>query len=276
MRRPAEGSGSRWYRRFPGPATLAICCLMATAEAGAQEQDRDIIRRGEGRLDLRLYVHEDDPEGSHQWKWVLRYQRPWLLPGDWKLTWRFDFPLLYTNAVGPANRDGDYDVGIGDVLGQFAFTTPDIVPNLSFNFGFRLVAPTGGKRPFGSSQWKAAPQFGFSYETTPAPGYTLELAPLVRYFHGFGTTRSGVTTTRDYYVYPTITLSLPGDWAVALWDENPPIYGARANAWFVPLDIMVSKKISPRFSFGLGAAVKLIDDYPQYKYMIYGRVSIYL
>jgi hypothetical protein len=273
---PAEAAARRWCSRFLSLVAPAFCSVLAATEACAQQQDREIIRRGEGRVDFRTYYQEDDPDGAHQWKWVLRYQRPWLLPGDWKLSWRFDLPLLYTNAVGPANRNGDYDIGIGDVLGQFAFTTPDIVPDLNVNFGFRLVAPTGGRRPFGSSQWKAAPQLGLSYELTLAPGYTLEFAPLVRYFHGFGTTRSGVTTTREYDVYPTITLGLPGDWAIALWDENPPTYGGRANAWFVPFDIIVTKKVSPRFSFGLGAAVRLIDDYPKYKYMIYGRASIYL
>jgi hypothetical protein len=271
-----ERSSRRGCQALFGLLAGVMSWFLIAPVAHAQQQDREIIRRGEGRLDLWLFQSENDPDGSHLWKWNLRYQRPWLLPGDWKLSWRFDFPLLYTNAVGPANQDGNYDWGIGDFSGQFAFTTPDIVPNFNINFGFRLVTPTGGKSPFGSSQWKAAPQFGFSYEVELAPGYSVEFAPLVRYFHGFGTTRRGVTTTRDYDVYPTISFSLPDNWGIALWDENPPTYGARANAWFVPFDIMITKKISPRFSFGIGGAVKLIDDYPQYKYMIYGRASIYL
>ena len=269
-RRRAVPSKRNWAALLV--ATFLWVVGMGTAQAQSQ-QDLDVIRRGELRADLWMFYQKNDPDDSNLYKWVLRLQRPWFLPDDWKISWRFDLPFLYTNSPGSENPNGHYQNGLGDLFGQVAVTTPQILPNLTINFGFRMVAPTGGKSPFGSSQWKAAPQVGFAWERELAPGIFLEVAPMVRYFRGFGTLHAGTTTTRDYDVYPTIGLRLPDDWTIFLWDENSLTYGARANAWFVPFDIMVTKRIYNSFQLGFGAAVKLIDDYPQYKYMIYGRGS---
>ena len=160
------------------------------------------------------------------------------------------------------------------MLVQVAVRTPPVAPHLSLDVGARMVFPTGGKSPFGSSQYQFAPQFGFTWKIPGiAEGLTFE--PLARYFHGFSPTRPGITTTRTWDLYPTVTLALPDRWAVSLWYENPLIYNARTNAWFVPLDGAVLKDIGDSVQIAVGAAVRLVNDDRQYKYMIYGRTSVF-
>ena len=261
-------------------ATLGLAGSFELAHAQGSQQERQLVRRGEGRADLWFYFQENDPSGNHLLQPQLRLQRPWHLPEGWKINWRFDFPLKYTDEVGAANPSGHWKAGFGDMSGQVSVTTPDLLVSdeqrgLNFNVGFRLVVPTGKRSPFGSSQWKAAPQIGLGYDRKIAEGYAFEIAPLVRYFRGFSETHSGVTTTRAYDVYPTITLYLPDQWAITMWDENPMTYNARTNAWFVPIDIMVVKRFGKYFQAGVGGAVRVINDDPSYKYMLYGRVSTF-
>jgi hypothetical protein len=80
---------------------------------------------------------------------------------------------------------------------------------------------------------------------------------------------------RTWNLYPTVVLGLADGWSVSLWDENPLIFNARTNAWFVPLDAMVSKKVGDSVELALGAAVRLVNQERHYKYMIYARTSLF-
>ncbi|HEX2886909.1 transporter [Vineibacter terrae] len=242
---------------------------------GAQAQpDAAAVKRLRGQVDLWLFAQENDPDGSHTWKPTFRLVQPFGLPGGWEVTLRGDIPVGHTNKVGAANQNGGYKNHVGDMLLQVSFATPPIAPHFTLGFGGRMVFPTGGKSPFGNSQYKFAPQFGFKY-TLPEIAEGLTFEPLARYFHGFSPTRPRTTTAREWSIYPTVALALPDGWSVSLWYENPLIYNARTNAWFVPLDGMVWKSVSDSVQLGLGAAVRLVNADRQYKYMIYGRTTVF-
>ena len=264
-------------RHLAGPVVAAVLAMnvLSANPVAAQQHEREIVERQQSRFDLWLYSQENEPTTSHQWKWLASMRTPFALPDGWKVVLRGDLPLLYTNKKGSANPDSDWNWGIGDSLGQVAFTTPKILPDLSLNFGLRLVMPTGCKSPFGASQWQIAPQIGIAWDLPLAPGLKLQVDPMLRYFHGFAPTQSGTTTKRLLDVYPTVSLALPDEWKIALWSENPMTYNERTNSWFVPFDVMVIKTIANRVQLGAGAAVRLIDTDPTYKYMFYGRASVF-
>lgn len=260
---------------LPSLKTLVCAATLSSATIWGNAAAQDITRLP-GRADIWLFSQENEPATTHQWKWVLRFTQPFRLPDDWRVSLRADLPLLYTDKSGSANPDGDYKAHIGDMLGQIIFTTPRIAPGITANIGARVQFPTGGESPFGSSQYKLGPQAGFTWILADvASGFGVALDPLVRYYYGVHPTEPKITTTREIDLYPEIRFEFPEAWTIALWQENPIVYNKRAGTWFVPFDIMVTKKIDNRFEVGAGAAVRLTGEDPNYKYIIYGRVSAY-
>ena len=69
-------------------------------------------------------------------------------------------------------------------------------------------------------------------------------------------------------------VKLGDDWMVTLWRENPLILNTLTNQWFIPLDVMVHWQALPHLSIGLGGAVSLVSDYPQYNSMVYARAAL--
>lgn len=260
--------------RLTQGAMTALAVWLACLHSADAQSDDSGVKRLRGRADLWLFTQENDPDGSHTWKPTLRLQQPFGLPGGWEVTLRGDVPVVHTNKTGAANPDGEYKSHVGDMLLQVSVRTPPIAPHFTLGFGGRMVFPTGGKSPFGSSQYQFAPQFGLTW-TIPEIAEGLTFEPLARHFHGFSPTRPRITTTRTWDLYPTVTLALPDRWSVSLWYENPLIYNTRTNAWFVPLDGFVSKHVGDSVQLGLGAAVQLVNEYRQYKYMVYGRTSVF-
>jgi hypothetical protein len=242
-----------------------------SSEAWAQD-----IKRQKARVDFWGYHQEnDDAADSKQQKLTIRAQQPLLLPSDWRLTLRADLPMINTDKAGPANPGGGSYAGhIGDVLTQVAIATPQVLPDLTFSTGIRLVYPTGDKSPFGSAQWKVAPQFGASY-TIRGIGEGLNFSPLARYFHGFSPTRAGTTTSRSWDFYPEIGLNLADRWSILLWNENGISFNERTDKWFIPLDLQVLKGINEHFGVALGVATKIGGDDKSYKNMVYGRTFFY-
>jgi len=226
-----------------------------------------------GKIDFWSY-YQENADGTNTFKETARMQQPFQLPDNWRMTLRADLPLMYTDKQGPANRTRDWEWGWGDPLAQVSFSTPKITENISLGFGARIVVPVGDDSPYGGSQWKWAPQFSLSYDAKDiTPGLTFD--PMVRYIKGFSPTRGGITTTREYDFYPTATYKFGDGWAVSLWNENPIILNDRTDKWFVPLDGMIWKTLSPSWELGFGAATKLVDDDPNYKNMVYGRITAF-
>lgn len=258
-------------RKVLETSTLALAAAMVVAGPAAAQD----IKRQKARVDFWGYHQEnEDAADSKTQKLTIRAQQPFVFPGEWRVTLRGDLPMLNTNKPGPANPGGSYSGHIGDVLTQVAVSTPQVLPDLTFSTGIRLVYPTGDKAPFGSAQWKVAPQVGASY-TIRGIGDGLSFSPLARYFHGFSPTRAGTTTSRSWDFYPEIGLNLPDRWSLLLWNENGISLNERTNKWFVPLDLQVLKGFNEHVGVSLGVASKVGGEDKSYKTMIYGRTFFY-
>jgi hypothetical protein len=61
----------------------------------------------------------------------------------------------------------------------------------------------------------------------------------------------------------------------AFYPENPISYNDVINKWFVPIDVMLIKRLSKTVEFGFGGAYGLVKDDPQYQYIINGRLTFY-
>jgi hypothetical protein len=136
----------------------------------------------------------------------------------------------------------------------------------------RFVFPTGGGSPFGSNQYQWAPMISATYAI---PEYKTTIAPLARYFMSYHATASDVSQVRRLDLYPTVTFGLPDDWSLSFYNENPIQYNQINHGWFVPIDVLLIKRVNRTFEFAFGGAWGIVKEDPAYRYIINGRVTFY-
>lgn len=249
------------------PRSLLVAAVMAlAAPPGAIAQDA----RPEIRFDNWVYFQKNTND-TERWQYRPRFFVPVNLPGGWQLTQRFDFPIFYTDNPGPENPGGGWKSGIGDFFTESTFRTSTVAENLSLTAGVRLVFPTAKGQPFGPEQWQVAPSFGATFLI---PEHRITIAPLARYFFGFDAPQ-GAKGIRRLDLFPAVTFGFPDDWALQFYGENGISYNDNINKWFVPIDVMLIKRVDKNWAFAIGGAYGVVDDDPQYDYQVYGRLTFF-
>ncbi len=218
---------------------------------------------------------ERNENGSDHWKYEPRLYIPYRFDDGVTFTQRLDLPMIYTNDSGAGNPGGGWSGGLGDFFIEEIFESPEVARNLRWKASVRFVFPTGRQKPFGSSQYQWAPAGGVIYAMPDAlDGVTLQ--PYVRWLSGFAPQYDNVKEVRTLDLYPAATFGLPQRWSLLLYPDNPITYNAQNGTWFVPLDLMLSRRIDRSFEFAVGGAVKLgHPSDPSYRYIIDGRVIFY-
>jgi hypothetical protein len=219
------------------------------------------------------YFSQDTSSLSHQQWLTLRLYQPFFFDNGWQLTIREDIRGLYTNQIGVDNPDGVWRAHLGDMFAQAALKTPPVAPGLSVDLGLRFLFPTGNLPPFSTGRYQIGPHLGLIWDL-PGWAHMITLAPLVRYMQSIGDKPLHSTETTELQFHPIIAVKPWTGWAVSLWREHPFILDTSTNRWFIPLDVMVSWEIIPHLSLGVGGAVSLLADNPQYNHIVYGRVAL--
>ena len=91
----------------------------------------------------------------------------------------------------------------------------------------------------------------------------------------FHATEPGAAKIRSLILFPTVTFALPESWSLAIYPENGITYNEVTHKWFVPLDLMVLKRLANGVDLGIGSAFPLDNANRSYKYNIYGRMTFY-
>ena len=216
--------------------------------------------------------YQRNTDGSGQWQYDPRVFIPIKLSNGWTFTQRFDLPVLHTNAVGPDNPTGSWKSGIGDWYIEELLAPPPLSENFKVWASVRLVFPTGGEGPFGSGQYQWAPAVSAIYS---APEHGITFNPVARYFMSFHATEPGAAKIRQLALYPILAVTLPQSWSLTFYPENGIFYNAVTHKWFVPIDLLLGKRVANDVEVGLGAAVPLTNNNRAYKYNLYGRVTFY-
>jgi hypothetical protein len=209
---------------------------------------------------------------SGQWLYQPRFYIPFELSRGWTFTQRIDLPLSYTDEVGTDNPGGGWKGGIGDWFIEEILTSPELAPNFRMWASVRLVFPTGGASPFGAGQYQWAPALSVDYAM---PEHGITFSPVARYFMSYHATEPGAGRIRRLDLYPIVTFVLPDSWSLVTYPENGISYNAETHKWFVPLDLMLIKRLTKSTEFGFGAAYTLVKDDPLYRYIVYGRLTFY-
>jgi hypothetical protein len=259
-----------------GGAVCGVVSLSLSGSSAACAQDKALRSFfNDWRAESWFYFRKnsESSDNSQQNKLTLRFYQPFDLGKDWHLTMREDIPFIRTDQIGQDNLDGQWKANIGDMFVQGSLATPSMAPGLSADLGLRLVFPTGGLKPFGDGYYQLAPHFGFDWKL-PGLFDRFGFAPLARYFRSVGATVPHGTEINQLQLHPVVSMRLNDAWSVVLWQENKIIYDFLTTGWFVPIDILVKYQINPALSVGLGGAVGLLQSYPQYDNIIYGRLSV--
>jgi len=240
-------------------------CLLACASAAIAQERAPI------RVDNWVY-YQRNIDDTDRWQYRLRAFAPFDLGGGWTFTQRADLLFNYTDKKGPENPSGGWATGVGDWFAEESFSTPELAKNLKGTLGARFVFPTGGLSPFGSGQYQWAPVLGLTY-TMPERGLTL--APLARYFMSYHANETAAAKVRRLDFYPTVSQRFGEGWTFSVWNENPISYNDITNKWFVPIDVLLIKRLSKSTEFAFGGAYGLDKSDPQYRYVVNGRLTFY-
>ncbi len=218
-------------------------------------------------------LYQKNENETDQWKYQPRLYLPYRFDNGVTFTQRVDLPLIYTNDSGPGNPGGGWSGGAGDMFIEEIVESAEVATNLRLKASVRFVFPTGKQKPFGNSQYQWAPGGGIIY-AMPDVGEGVTLQPYVRYFSGFAP-QASVSEIRTLDLYPAATIGLPQQWKLLLYPENPITYNHNNGTWFVPLDLMLSRRIDRMVDFGIGGAFKLGNTSdPSYRYIIDARLTV--
>lgn len=227
------------------------------------------------RLDNWGY-YQRNANDSNQWQYRPRLWVPYRFDNGWTFTQRADVPMIYTDDTGPAKSTSGYSGGIGNILLESIFETPEVAPKLTLRGSLRFVFPSPKGQPFGNdSQYQVAPMLGLSYQM-PDVWRGVTIAPQLRYFFGFNAQEPNTTLVSTLNLFPAVDVRLSEDWTLAFYPENPITYNNNSNTWFVPLDFMFIHRVNKSFQFGIGGAFKLGNpSSPSYDYIIDGRATFF-
>ena len=261
--------------------TFLLICLLPTivfAEdllVPLSKFDNDSQRLSSDRV-LEIWGYNTADGGNNfQNAFTLRYYNP-LEAGDWKGRIRLDTSVIssYNSSTSTGNLN-QYSGGntMVTIWGQDkVFLNP-----LRALVGARVIMPFGN-----NGQWAVGPQL--SWTLTPEVDTILhvtDFSPLIRYMYGFDTKNNSFANNpsqpplaRYLAIFPTVGFELTPKTMLRFWDENGMAYNSAGGGWFVPLDAMVTHRLTQNLVVAIGASKQLIQTYPQYNWTAYGKVSL--
>jgi hypothetical protein len=206
---------------------------------------------------------------------TLRYYNP-LEVGDLKGRIRIDTSLVSSFNIDTAGSNSrQYSAGntMVTIWGQ----DKNYLNPLRALVGARVVLPFGNY-----GQWAVGPQL--SWSLTPEEDSLLKVtdfSPLIRYMYSFDTKNNSFAVnpsqpplSQYFQIYPTVGFQLSPKTMLRIWDENGMAYNPASGGWFVPLDAMVTHRLTKNLVLAIGASKQLFQTYKQYDWMGYGKVSL--
>ncbi len=261
-------------RRIPALSTFSVMFLLVRPAFGfdAESPGSDVdLTRPVTRFHLRDQIVGKD-DGVIQDKTILRLDHVVSLSEQWKIGGRVDVPLMISNDKSSDNPSGRTRFGTGDLLTQVVFVHLP-TERFAYGVGLRLLLPTASEDEFGDGKWQLLPLMGARFSLPGiSAGSFIELQ--VRY--GFDANGdSGRKHVSQLRMSPTFNVELPQQWFVTLFpSQDITLDLVEGHRWFVPVDVLIGKKVSAHSSVGLEVSIPIIKDYPLYHYKVEARFSL--
>lgn len=218
--------------------------------------------------------HNNDGGGTYDDTLKLRYYQPLNIQG-WRGTLRLD--SSYVSNYGPSQPNqfsGQYQAGT--TMMTIWGNPPDIFHQWNGTIGARIIFPFGA-----SGQWAAGPQISTIYKPIEGSKTAFsDFSPLARYMYGFSNGNATSLNSgqqpllRSLYLFPTIGINLSPSTQIRFWDENGMVYNTAGGGWFVPIDAMITQRLTKHTLIAIGAAKQVIQTYQQYNWSFYGKLSM--
>jgi len=215
-------------------------------------------------------------DGSDNYKNILRlrYYNPLEL-GNWQGRIRLDTSI--TSEYNPqmaSNNSGQYSAGntMVTVWGQ----DRDFLKSLGALVGARVIFPFGN-----NGQWAVGPQLNWVFSPqVDSILHVTDFSPLIRYMYGFDTKNNSYANNpnqpallRNLQMFPTVGFRLAPNTSLRFWDENGLIYNSAGGGWFIPIDAMVTHRLTKNLVIAVGASKQVVQTYRQYDWSTYGKIS---
>ena len=218
--------------------------------------------------------HNYDGSNNYQNILRLRYYNP-IEAGNWQGRIRLDTSVASDyNSSSTPNNTGQYSSGntMVTIWGQDrSFLKP-----LGALVGARVMFPFGN-----NGQWAAGPQLNWVFSPqVDSILHVTDFSPLIRYMYGFDSKNNSYAINpsqpaliRNLQMFPTLGFQLSPNTILRFWDENGVVYNSAGGGWFIPVDAMVTHRLSKNFVFAIGVSKQVIQTYQQYDWKTYTKVS---
>ncbi|MBK8210175.1 MAG: hypothetical protein IPK78_09515 [Rhodospirillales bacterium] len=228
------------------------------------------------------YQRLPDDNGHEPEKWITTLRADlWTGLGDgWKLYGRVDQPLVYSNDVTSSfNPNGHSRFGQSDLLTEIAIIGPPPTARVGYGAGVRAVWPTAGLNEAGSGKYQIGPVVGFR-SSLPEISPGSFFPPQVIYLNSIASRNqnSGRADVNQLSIQPKFNVALPDDWFLTAYaSENIQINYGDDGKLFLPLDLMVGKKLFDRIVASLEYSRQLIHEkgFEPYQWQLEGRIGYY-
>ena len=267
---------------MPGHARVIPALLllgMATASTANAEPtgSGEDITNPENRFDIRMQF-KSLPDASNGGRTfddlsdeTLTFRTDFLWgenPDQFAL--RVDLPFVWSNKPTDDNPDGSTESGTGDLLLQGMFVRT-IDSRWAVAAGLQTILPTATGDAFGKGKWQLLPSFAFRADLPEIRegSYT---GLIVRY-DGSVAGDSSRSNINDMIFEPQLDIALPQRWFV---NFSPKIrFDIQTADWFVPLDVMVGKRIGSRWIASLEYQYGLVRQLDSYNKWLEARLGYF-
>jgi hypothetical protein len=214
------------------------------------------ITRPVTRLDAR-YQFVSVPDGGHQDIYTLRCDLTFKFPERWGLALRGDIPAVYGNVHSGDNKDGDFQIGLGDVLTQIT-ATYNVSDRVALGAGARFLWPSATNEQSGTGKYQALPHAGAEVMIPEISRGSYFMA-YVRYAVSYAGDPARNDISRIAFA-PTFNFMLPLNIYITLYPSPEIIYDFMQNAWTVPMNFMVGKTFADSVVASVEFLIPMVDD----------------
>ena len=266
-----------------GPGTLhaqqvPISDESATSDRKEQDNGEDFTRPLT-RLDIRYQFENVEKPHHGSQTFTLRADRPVPLDGSWKLAFRLDLPLRYTDVIDKTDNPlGQYRFGMGDLLTQVGIIKT-LDSRWAVGAGSQLIFPTASEAEMGGGKYQAVPIMGARY-MVPEISAGSFAEGLIRYdFDYAGDSHRKQISNLQFQ--PQLNINLPDSWFVELY-PNADIRvnlahratGDTGNL-FLPFDALVGKMFGKTLITTVEIGFPIVNDYKVYNFKTEARMGFF-
>lgn len=256
---------------------LLFCLLLLISHDSLSAQtvnNGEDIMRPLNRFDAR-FKHQEGAQNVFGRDYILTLRTDWVfpLPKEWQITLRCDVPYEWFYCQSHQCRNFCENTNrFGDTLIE-SFIVAPTYRNWTIGLGNRFVFPTAGPNLLvGDGKYELSPSFGVKYDFTPWYPRGAYLILLTRYNFDY-TGYKSATHISKVFIQPMFNMNFAHGWFI---NSSPElIYNCMIRRWFIPIDLMIGKMITPKMVVSFEYSAALLNAFPQYKQQYELRVGLF-